>query len=184
MIYLNDYRVGATVDFKWMTNASAGASITRATDGSIRIYKNNSDVQRTSSAGITDTEDFDGMTGIHHCRIDLSDDTDSGFYASGNEYQVVLQGATIDGQSVNAVLAHFSIERAWRTVSLPGQVAPPASSDLFTMISYLYKAFRNRFTQDATTAKLYADDATTVDQKATVSDNGTTFDRGEFGSGP
>ena len=39
-------------------------------------------------------------------------------------------------------------------------------------------------TQTATTMSLYADDATTVDQKATVSDNGTTYDKEEVAAGP
>jgi hypothetical protein len=109
MIYLGNFSTGVMVDFKWNTNASSGASITRATNGNIRIYKANSATQRTSSAGITDTEDFDSLTGVHHLRIDLADNTDAGFYAAANDYQVVIEGAVIDGQTVNAVIAHFSI---------------------------------------------------------------------------
>ena len=110
MQYLGDFPVGGTVYFKWNTNGANGASITRATNGSIRLYKNGSTTQRSSSAGITDTEDVDALTGVHHLSIDLADNTDAGFYVAG-EYQVVLEGATIDGQTVNAVLGHFSIER-------------------------------------------------------------------------
>lgn len=110
MNYLGDYRTGATVRLMWDTNASAGGSITRATDGSIRIYKNVSDTQRSSAAGITDTEDADAVTGIHRLSIDLSDNTDAGFYAAGSDYFVVLVGAAIDGQTVNKVLGSFSIE--------------------------------------------------------------------------
>lgn len=105
MMYLGDYKEDETVYFIWATNDGNGASITRATDGTISVYKDNSVAQ--STAGITDTEDFDGLTGIHACTIDLSADT---FYALGADYAVVLSGAVIDGQNVNAVLAHFSIE--------------------------------------------------------------------------
>lgn len=111
MTYLGDFSVNGTVELKWSTNAANGASITRATNGSIRLYKGSSAVERASAAGITDTEDFDALTGVHHLKIDLSDNTDAGFYASGSEYQVVLAAATIDGQVVNAVLGHFSVER-------------------------------------------------------------------------
>lgn len=110
MQVLGDFRTGATVRLVWNTNAVAGESITRATNGSIRIYKNGSTTERTSSAGITDTEDFDTLTGVHHLSIDLSDNTDVGFYAAGNDYFLVLQGATIDGKTINAGLASFSIE--------------------------------------------------------------------------
>lgn len=117
MMHLGDFPVNGVVSFLWNTNAVAGESITRATDGAIRIYKTHAtrstwETQRTSSSGISDFEDFDSQTGVHACRIDLSDNTDDGFYAAGNEYQVVLSGATIDGKAINAVLAHFSIERA------------------------------------------------------------------------
>jgi len=111
-MYLGDYPTGATVDFNWNTNGQDGASITRGTDGSLRIYKDSSATQRSSSAGITDTEDFDGLTGVHHLTIDLSDNTDAGFYAAGHEYSVVLVGAVVDTKTVNAALAHFSIERS------------------------------------------------------------------------
>lgn len=66
----------------------------------------------------------------------------------------------------------------------PGQGAPGVSETPLTKLDYLYKAWRNRSTQSATTYSLYADDATTVDHKATVSDNGTTADKGEVATGP
>ncbi len=65
----------------------------------------------------------------------------------------------------------------------PGQGAPPVNPDLATKIDYLYKAWRNRSTQTATTYTLYADNTTTADQAATVSDDGTTADKGEVGTG-
>jgi hypothetical protein len=65
-----------------------------------------------------------------------------------------------------------------------GQEAPAATQTLTKMIQYLYKSWRNRSTQTATTYSLYNDDAVTVDQKATVSDDGTTADKGEMATGP
>lgn len=109
--YLGDYAEDATVDFMWDSNDSNGASITRATNGTISVYKANGTTQ--SVAGVTDTEDFDTLTGIHHVRIDTSADV---FYAIANDYMVVLSAATIDGQTVNAVLAHFSIENRYSSV--------------------------------------------------------------------
>lgn len=70
------------------------------------------------------------------------------------------------------------------TYAEPGQEAPPATTTLVKKLGYLYKFLRNRKTQTATLLSLYADDATTIDQKSTVSDNGTTLDSGEIGSGP
>ena len=111
--YLGDFAEDSIVDFKWSSFNAAGASVTRATDGTIAVYIGNGDVQLT--AGVTDTEDFDSTTGLHHCRIDLSADA---AYAAGSECQVVLTGAVIDGQTVNVVLKHFSIERSGGALAL------------------------------------------------------------------
>lgn len=75
---------------------------------------------------------------------------------------------------------------AWAvdTYTEPGQEAPPATTTLAVRLRYLYKAFRNPFTQTATDFKLYDDAGAVVDQKATVSDDGTTFTRGKIGTGP
>lgn len=108
--YFGDFALGAVVRIPWATNGSNGAAITRSVNGSIRVYKDNGTSERTSSAGITDTEDFDTVTGAHHLNIDLADNTDAGFYVAGHDYEVLLQGATIDGQTVNAWLGAFSIQ--------------------------------------------------------------------------
>lgn len=105
MTYLGDYAKDETISFLWSTNDAAGASVTRATDGTVSVYRNNDATQ--STAGVTDTEDFDSLTGIHACTIDTSADA---FYATEADYAVVLSAATIDGETVNAVLAHFSIQ--------------------------------------------------------------------------
>lgn len=65
-----------------------------------------------------------------------------------------------------------------------GQETPAATQTIRKMLGFLYKAWRNRATQTATTYSLYNDDATTVAQKATVSDDATTFDKGEIVTGP
>lgn len=70
------------------------------------------------------------------------------------------------------------------TYAEPGQEAPGATISLAKKIGFLYKAFRNKVEQTATSYNLYGDNTATVDQKATVSDDGTTFTRAEVGSGP
>lgn len=70
------------------------------------------------------------------------------------------------------------------TFAEPGQGAPPATTSILARLQYLYKFLRNKVTQTSTEFKVFADDATTVDHKATVSDDGTTFTRGKVGSGP
>lgn len=65
-----------------------------------------------------------------------------------------------------------------------GQETPAATQTLRKMIAYLYKAWRNKHTATDSQYTLYNDDGTTVAQKATVSDDGTTFERGEMSTGP
>lgn len=183
-MWLGDYEEDETVHFMWATNDSSGASITRATDGTISVYKDNGLTQTT--AGITDTEDFDSLTGIHAVTIDLSSDA---FYATGADYSVVLSGATIDGQSVNAVLAHFSIENRYQNLDV-GSTPIVEPSNIFSwpatledVIAWLGAVSRNAIEQTATVQSVKADDESTDIATANVSDNGTTFTRGEFTSG-
>lgn len=147
MMYLGDYAASATVHVPWASNGADGASITRATDGSIRIYKDASTTQRTSSAGITDSEDFDSLTGLHWVTIDLSDNTDAGFYAAAHNYTVVLQGAVIDGKTINTVLGHFSIQNRYSSSSLDAagvrSAVGLASANLDTQLDALPTAIEN-----------------------------------------
>ena len=103
--YIGDWLEDSIHYFTWNTSATTGASITRTVNGTVSVYKDDGIAQ--SVVGVTDTEDFDGLTGVHCCKIDTSADA---FYATGHDYSVVLSAATIDGQTVNTAIAHFSIE--------------------------------------------------------------------------
>jgi hypothetical protein len=186
MMYLGDFPEDATIRFPWSSNDSGGASVTRATNGTISVYKDGGTTQ--STAGVTDTEDFDSLTGVHMVTIDASADA---FYVTGSEYAVVLSGATIDGAVVNAPLACFSIERSGGVLALlkasrsePAQGAPPVSTDFRTKVDYLYKFMRNKVTNDGTEINVFGDDGTTVDHVSAISETGGTVTRGEFGTGP
>lgn len=69
------------------------------------------------------------------------------------------------------------------TYAEPGQGSPAATTTLAAKIGYLYKAWRNRSTQTSSEYALYADDGTTKDQEAAISDDGTTLVRGEVQTG-
>lgn len=159
MKYLGDFAEDATVYFPWGTNDGDGASITRATDGTVQVYKDDGTTE--SVAGITDTEDFDGLTGVHMCKIDTSADA---FYATGHDYAVVLAGATIDGQTVNAVLAQFSIENRY----------PDA-----TLVNKALKSLVNKAVQNKSTGAIvfYDDDGTTELFTLAPSDSSTELTR-------
>lgn len=157
--YLGDFKEGTKIYFCWGTNSGTGASITRATNGTIKVYKDDNPTERT--AGITDTEDFDGLTGVHNCRIDLSTGV---FYAAGHDYSVVLVGATIDDQSVNAVLVTFSIKNRFTSDSLFEKAA---------------KLLVNKAVQDKLTGVIdyYDDDGQSVILTHTPQDDESTITR-------
>jgi hypothetical protein len=96
--------------FAASTGASSATSNFASSD--VTIWKDGGTTQRSSSAGITVTTSFDSQTGLQMVVIDLSDNTDAGFYAAGHEYQVGIADVTIDGQTVRFWLGSFSIERA------------------------------------------------------------------------
>jgi hypothetical protein len=102
---------------------------------------------------------------------DLTTELQSGLATAANL-------ATVD-TVVDAILALLDDARGE-----PGQGAPPVNPDLATKIDYLYKFLRNKKTQTSTTFSLFGDDAATVDQKSTVSDDGTTLTSGEVATGP
>lgn len=124
-LHLGDVPASSTLYIPFHTFNAAGASITitglAVTD--IEIYKNGSVTQRSSDAGYTllDTDgiDFDGLTGIHGFSIDLSDNTDAGFFAVGSFYWIVVSTITIDGNTVSFVAATFRIVAAEAVAGKP-----------------------------------------------------------------
>jgi hypothetical protein len=70
------------------------------------------------------------------------------------------------------------------TYAEPGQGTPAATTSLKDKIGYIYKFLRNRKTATSSQLSVYNDDATTVDHKSAISDNGTTYDEGEWSTGP
>lgn len=122
-------------------------------------------------------------------RLDIPDASCAA--GSGDSLVVTLKGATGMVQvSTEVQLSSNTPQTGDAYAALtgaqaePGQGAPAVNASPLSKIAYLFKAWRNKKTQTATTFSLFADDATTVDQKAAVSDDGTTFSSGEVATGP
>lgn len=117
--YYNTSSSRTHVRFQFSTHAAAGGNVAPNSafeNADLRIYKATdgaafSATQRSSSAGITMTSPFDSLTGFHDVDIDLTDNTDSGFYAVGSFYSIVLApDETVDSQTITGiVLAYFEI---------------------------------------------------------------------------
>jgi hypothetical protein len=107
--YQGDFKQNDEVCFIWGTNHRDEV----LTLGDIIVYKDGSETQLGPGAGsgITDTREFDnidlGEDTQHLVKIDLSANA---WYAAKANYTVMLKGASIDGETVDAVLASFSIE--------------------------------------------------------------------------
>lgn len=115
--YLGDFPTNKTIFIPFATyNIATGASITMTglTTSSVKIYKDASMTERSSTSGIalvdTDGIDIDSRTGIHGITIDTSDNADAGFYAAGSDYTVVIAGITVDAQTLNVLAGRFSIK--------------------------------------------------------------------------
>lgn len=107
MKYLGDYAEDyATLNFKFTTHQADGTPYAMADTPVVSVYKANDITQ--SVAGVTLSQAFDGVVGLHNVLIDLSADA---FYAVANDYSVVLTAGTCDSISLAGyVLATFSIE--------------------------------------------------------------------------
>lgn len=112
---------------------------------------------------------WDSYLGADRLQIDLRELGDVNL-ALTTQMKADVNAEVVDGLNVD-------------TYAEPGQGAPGATISLAAKIGYQYKAWRNRHTQTASEFALYADNGTTKDQEAAVSDDGTTFDRSEITTG-
>ena len=115
MIHLGDFTWGQTVRGMFPTRLTTGArgNFSNALETSdMRVYKNGSATQRSSESGYTLTSNtFDSLDGIVSWAVDLSDNTDAGFYTPGEYCVVLYPDETLDSLSVATVMATFSILR-------------------------------------------------------------------------
>jgi hypothetical protein len=98
----------ATLNFNFNTHKADGTPVDLVGTPTIEVYKNST---TQSSAGTSITVQYDSIVGLNHVVIDLS--ADGTFYASGEEYSVILTSAgtlTVDSISVKGTeIACFSI---------------------------------------------------------------------------
>ena len=133
MNYQGDYFEDSTVYVDFTTNDAAGGAVDPSDPfeaADIKIYKDGSDAQKTTSNGITMVSSFDGITGLHQVIIDTSINTgDAGFWVVGSDYKVVLEpDETVDSQVIVSVPATFSIEnRNQRGTDSANTVVPPTA---------------------------------------------------------
>ena len=188
MLHLGDYdEDNANVNFAFLTRRfDTNVPATLSGTPVISVYKGNATSGEKTSAEsyITLNVDHDSVTGLNHVEIDLSGDA---FFAVDNDYYVIVSTGTVNSVSeIGRVIAVFSIENRILTSNKaqPGQATPAANASMVVALQWLFKNWRNKKDQTATTFQLYNDDASTVDQKSTVADDATTASRTEIETGP
>ena len=112
--YLGDFVEDDVVYMMFNTfssdDPSASCTITNLANTDVHIHKDDDLTQRNNASGITVSANFDAITGSHMIKIDTNDNTVAGFWVTGKDYFVRVEGTTIDGATINAVVGHFSIE--------------------------------------------------------------------------
>ena len=116
--YFGDFAEDATVRIPFNTFSSndptASVTITNLADADIKVHKDG-DLTQIVTDGATVIINYDSITGNHLITIDTSVDAD---YTAGAEYQVRIEGTTVDGGTINAWVASFSIERVGGVLAL------------------------------------------------------------------
>ncbi len=161
-----------TIELTFNTFDSSGGSVT-VTDlvaGDVQVYKDGV-IQTTPGAGVTVTLNIGTGNGAHLISIDTSNTTDAGFYAVGSNYEVRVNGITVDTQTINAFVASFSIEnRIAEDPSIKSKTQDANLKDSLQSIVNIVESSRPHHTHAAVGNIYYVDPV-----------NGATFGSGAKG---
>lgn len=126
----DDYPAGSTIYVKFNTVKSRVLTTLAGTPAAA-VYKGGSTTE--STAGVTLTVDYDSRTGYHCVVIDTS--ADGTFYASGNDFDVVLTAGTVGGDSVvGAIVGAFSLDKQTAKADVT-KIGGVAQSDQYVKVS-------------------------------------------------
>ncbi len=114
-MYLGDFAADATIPIYFTTNDGNGGAVAPSSafeNADVKIFKDGSATEKLTQNGVVMTSPFNTTTGLHLLTIDTNIDTgDVGFWTTGSDYTAVLDpDETVDGETVVAVIATFSIE--------------------------------------------------------------------------
>jgi hypothetical protein len=107
-----DVPLGGILRIPVSTYNSSGASVTLTglSVEDVRIFKDGALEERGPDSGYTVFTDFDARTGLHIIEVDTSqNDSPSGFWADGSEYNVAVDAVTVDSQTVRFWAAWFRL---------------------------------------------------------------------------
>jgi len=130
------FKPGELVEIFFTTNDGSGGAVAPSTafeSADVKLYKADSATDRSSQSGWTMTSPLDSIVGFHSLEIDLTDNTDAGFYAFGETYHAVLSPSdeTVDSQTVVAVIGSFRM--GYPNALVNTTIATLASQTSFTL---------------------------------------------------
>ncbi len=185
MNWLGDYPEDfTTVAIYFTTHDSNGAPIAPLTafeSDDVKIYKNGSATQKTTTNGLTMTSPFDSIVGLHCLVIDTSNDTgDAAFWTTGGGgvYSVVLNpdSETVSGQTALKVIGTFGImlnANANADASLDRTAGVETGVTVRQALRVMLAALAGKASGLATTTAVYRNTPDTKDRiTATVDSNG------------
>lgn len=150
-----------------------GASYTGKTLNAQFYDTDNANSGDAITSGITE---FTGGQGIYTYTATIADDFRGGikFYENGST--TILAAGSINKETMEGKVALTSTGLDAIAITDPG--APAAHTSLPKMIVALWRTVFKKVTETSTELKHYADDGSTVNATATVSDDGTTKTKG------
>ena len=183
---LSDYDPPTNTEMVAAFTEIKGATWAAGTDTLEHIRNKQTDIETdTTEIGVAGA----GLTALGDSRIANLDTTISSRLAPAGTLATVtnLTNAPSSGDLTATMKASVNAEVSdvikTDTISEMAQGAPAATPTLEDAIMYMYMYFRNEVTQTSSTLSL-KNNAGTVIAKATVSDDATTFTKGEMVSGP
>lgn len=122
---LGDYTKDQIINFKFPTRGTSGSLIGLSGTPSVVSYKGSGIAP--SNSGITLTTNFNGVTGLNHVRVLLS----NAYYESGVDYTLVLQSGIVDSINIQGeVVGSFSIGNRYAPVATGGGSSDWSSLEL------------------------------------------------------
>ena len=165
MKYLGDFAPGQTVIvfFDTSDQTGLGEALASSPAPTVRCYKGSNTTEDDSGIAVTVT--FDSRVGLAHVAIDTS--ADGTFYATGNDFAVVLTVGELDGVAIAPkVLAQFSLANRHGAAVAPTS-AWEASAPVKSLGTAIMTAV-HKIEDDAGTFKVYRSNGSSLHASAAI----------------
>ena len=176
--YYGDIAEDATIRIPFNTfdsnDPAASVTVTDLVDADIKVHKDGAATPLTTD-GATVTIDLNSIPGSHMVTIDTSVHSD---YSTGSDYQVKVEGITVDAGTLNPWIGSFSIQNRYSATAIDAVKAETAlivadtnelqSDDVPGLIATLDAVVD---TVKVDTAAILVDTGTTIPASLTTIDN-------------